>query len=420
LARNHNILKRRFEMNTYALIDAIQQNLNENSLETINEHASKKLIDICALDSFFKKAGIIDLVQALKEKQFFRITAFPGCNLRCSYCNPEGLSSNDVLATEEILEIVKVAFELGIKIVHYTGGEPTERKDFVELVSATKKIGMTTIDVTTNGINLNRPSLSGGKEYDSMIEALYDSGLTGVSLSLDTFDPVIFNEMALSKTIGMDPTATLFEIKSAIEKTSHLIRKPGKFVINMVVTKLNFHEITVFLAYAKKFGGIFIPRFCELQNKGPAYGEHQEQFYADYITRKSIIEAVEDAGMGKLHPLNRISIDKQNAHAEYFTLGEGDLIIGIVAPYSQGWPCAKADCKRIRLGPTGAVNSCLENCNYQLKGKSPSEKKDLINQVIYQKLIRILTNDWPKTHGTDYLRLRFGLEKIKDNSDMPN
>lgn len=330
------------------------------------------------------------------------------------------MSSNDVLATGEILEVVKVAFELGIRIVHYTGGEPTERKDFVELVSATKKLGMTTVDVTTNGINLNRPLLSGGKEYDSMIEALYDSGLTGVSFSLDTFDPVIFNEMALSKTIGMDPAATLFEIKSSIEKTSRLIRKPGKFVINMVVTKLNFHEIKVFLAYAKKFGGIFIPRFCELQNKGPAYEEHQKQFYTDYITRKSIIDAVEDAGMGKLHPLNRISIDKQNAHAEYFTLEESGLIIGVVAPYSQGWPCAKADCKRIRLGPTGSVNSCLEDCTYQLKDKPPSEKKDLINQVIYQKLLRILTNDWPKAHGTDYLSLRFGLEKIKNNSNMPN
>ncbi|GEM_PF-6201129 len=398
-------------MNTNTQIHAIRQRLAGNAFEEMNKHTSEGLIDIDALDSLFSKAEIAGQIQALKEMQFLRITAFPGCNLRCSYCNPEGLASGDILATGEILDIVRSAHELGIRTTHYTGGEPTERPDFVKLVRATTEIGMTTVDVTTNGANLNRPTIVGGKEYSSMIEALHASGLTGVSLSLDSLNPETYKKMALSKDTGIDAEQTLAQTKEAIEKASHLFRTPGKFVVNMVVTKLNFHEIRDFLTYVQELNGAFIPRFCELQNKGPAYGEHQDRFFADYVTREKIIQVLENVGMGKLQQLNRVSIDKQNAHAEYYSLGDVNLVVGIVAPYSQGWPCAKADCKRIRIGPVGAVNSCLESRTYQLKGKSLSEKKEIIRQVIYQKILRILNDDWPETHGTDYLHLRFGLEK---------
>jgi cyclic pyranopterin phosphate synthase len=393
------------------LTHAIQQRLPENAHKEITKHVSEGLIDIDALNLFFSKAEISNHIQELKEMQFLRITAYPGCNLRCSYCNPEGLSSGDTLTTREILDIVKAAHELGIRTVHYTGGEPTERLDFVELVRATKKIGMTTIDVTTNGTNLNRPIIIGRKEYGSMIEALYASGLTGVSLSLDSLNPETFKKMALSKNTIIDANYALSQIKKAIEKTCCLFKISGKFVVNMVVTKLNFHEIQSLLIYAQELDGGFVPRFCELQNKGPAYGEHQDKFYANYITRESIIQTLENIGMGKLQKLNRVSIDKQNAHAEYYALGRDNLVVGIVAPFSQGWPCPKADCSRIRIGPTGAVNSCLESRTYQLKDKSLLEKKEVIKQVIYQKILRILNDDWPKTHGTDYLSLRFGLEK---------
>lgn len=128
-------------MNTQTLLYTIQQRFNGNTREEMNRHVSKGLIDISALDSLFYKAGISGQVQMLKERQFLRVTAYPGCNLRCSYCNPEGLASGDMLATGEILDIVRAAHELGIRTVHYTGGEPTERPDFVELVKATKKLG---------------------------------------------------------------------------------------------------------------------------------------------------------------------------------------------------------------------------------------------------------------------------------------
>lgn len=392
----------------------LSRSINENLKGGIGNVMTGGRIDIETLDSIFERAGVLEEIEILKRRQFLRVTAFSGCNLRCSYCNPEGKFGKEVLSTEEILNILKAAYQVGIRTVHYTGGEPTERTDFLELVGATKQLGMAIIDMTTNGTRLNQSVVIDGKEYGTLVEALYVSGLTGISLSLDTLDPLIFKKMALSKDdVSTDTKEILNEIKRVIEIACRLIKTPGKFVVNMVVTKINFHEIGKFLAYAYKMGGGFIPRFCELQNRGPAFEEHQDWFFKEYITREKIIQALETSGMGSLLPLERESIDKQNAHAEYFELGKGGMVIGVIAPYSRGWPCAKGECNRMRIGPLGAVNSCLESPTFQLRGKSFAECEEIFRQIIYQKILRVVTNDWPATHGTDYRQLRFGLRKFQ-------
>jgi len=82
-------------VNTDTLIRTIRQRLHGNTLEEINKHTSGGLIDIDAFDSLISKVEISDQIQLLKEMQFLRITAYPGCNLRCFYCNPEGLASSN-------------------------------------------------------------------------------------------------------------------------------------------------------------------------------------------------------------------------------------------------------------------------------------------------------------------------------------
>ena len=119
---------------------------------------------------------------------------------------------------------------------------------------------------------------------------------------------------------------------------------------------------------------------------------------------------MENIGFGKLEKTKKEGLDDQNAHAEYFSFAKENLIVGIIAPFSKSWPCTKATCNRIRIGPNGAVNSCIESPHYNLKGKSFEEKRDLLNMVIYQKFIRILNDTWPAIHRTDYLKYRFGLE----------
>ena len=61
-----------------------------------------------------------------REITYLRVSITDRCNLRCRYCMPEDgvckVSHQDILRYEEILEIVAMAAELGVKKVRVTGG----------------------------------------------------------------------------------------------------------------------------------------------------------------------------------------------------------------------------------------------------------------------------------------------------------
>lgn len=83
-------------MNTQELVHSIKENLKGIKIENVSTGSE---IDSKALDSIFEKVGVLEKIEILKQRQFLRVTAFPGCNLRCSYCNPEGAFGKEVLST---------------------------------------------------------------------------------------------------------------------------------------------------------------------------------------------------------------------------------------------------------------------------------------------------------------------------------
>ena len=68
-----------------------------------------------------------------------RVSLTDRCNLRCTYCMPaEGLDwlpSPDLLDADELVRLVRIATELGIREVRLTGGEPLVRPDVVDIVA---------------------------------------------------------------------------------------------------------------------------------------------------------------------------------------------------------------------------------------------------------------------------------------------
>jgi len=85
-----------------------------------------------------------------------RIGLTSRCNIRCKYCLPAGPQGVIVQATlSELTEVLQAAHAVGIRRVHYTGGEPTVRRDFLEILKAAKEIGFTQQIVTTNGYRLH-------------------------------------------------------------------------------------------------------------------------------------------------------------------------------------------------------------------------------------------------------------------------
>ena len=58
------------------------------------------------------------------------------CPLQCPYCsNPVELDrAGSELSTEEWKKVLSELAEIGVLQIHFSGGEPTARKDLVELV----------------------------------------------------------------------------------------------------------------------------------------------------------------------------------------------------------------------------------------------------------------------------------------------
>ena len=97
---------------------------------------------------------------------YLRLSVTDRCNLRCVYCMPEQgipfVAHSEILTYEEMLRIVQLCIQQGIRKVRLTGGEPLVRKGFIGFVERLCKIeGLDEITVTTNGVLLKDCYLSG-------------------------------------------------------------------------------------------------------------------------------------------------------------------------------------------------------------------------------------------------------------------
>ncbi len=124
---------------------------------------------------------------------YLRISLTEKCNLRCQYCMPaEGVQlspKQKLLSTEEVLLIAKLFVEQGVKKIRLTGGEPTIRKDLVEIIARLKELeGLETVGITTNGLVLTK-----------QLVGFQRAGLDALNISLDTLNPKKFEEITRRK-----------------------------------------------------------------------------------------------------------------------------------------------------------------------------------------------------------------------------
>ncbi|UGV25660.1 pyrroloquinoline quinone biosynthesis protein PqqE [Rhodopseudomonas boonkerdii] len=104
------------------------------------------------------------------------------CPLQCPYCsNPVELDrANSELTTEEWKKVLSELAEIGVLQIHFSGGEPTARKDIVELVQHATDVGLYS-NLITSAVLLTREKL----------EALADAGLYHVQISFQGNEPVV-------------------------------------------------------------------------------------------------------------------------------------------------------------------------------------------------------------------------------------
>ncbi|MZH02043.1 MAG: radical SAM protein [Nitrospinae bacterium] len=102
------------------------------------------------------------------------------CQSECEFCySTQNVSdSEDELSLEEIRRIWQEAKKLGAFSSIISGGEPTLRKDLVEVLEAVEAKDHI-VCMTTNAIALN----------ESRLEKLKEAGLSTIHFSLDSLDP---------------------------------------------------------------------------------------------------------------------------------------------------------------------------------------------------------------------------------------
>ena len=134
-------------------------------------------------------------MQTLKDSfgrtfPYIRLSITDVCNFKCGYCLPNGYQvdksdNRKFLHLEEIKRLAKVFSKLGVSKIRLTGGEPTVRKDFFEIIKILKNdAGIKRVVITTNGYHLNEKA-----------KMLVDSGINGINISIDSLERNIFKNV---------------------------------------------------------------------------------------------------------------------------------------------------------------------------------------------------------------------------------
>lgn len=157
------------------------------------------------------------------------------CPLQCPYCsNPLELERAGVeLDTATWLRVLDEAAALGVLQMHFTGGEPTARRDLPELVRHASARQMYT-NIITSGVTLD----------ERMMAALTGAGIDHIQLSFQDIEAG-----------NADRIAGLAGAHAKKLRAARLIKEAGlPLTLNFVVHRQNLENLPGMLAMAEEFG----------------------------------------------------------------------------------------------------------------------------------------------------------------------
>jgi len=270
-------------------------------------------------------------------------------------CGVKLIPHEEILTLEEIVRIVRVMNELGVRKVRLTGGEPMVRKNIEKLVADIKAIdGIDYIAMTTNGVI-----------FDDKIAELKNAGLNAVNISLDTLDEKRFK------------TITGYEgVKKVYDAICRSILIGLKTKVNCVPIKEFNDKDIIPLAYLAKRLNVDV-RFIELMPIGMG---------KDYIGIKS--DEIINRLVAQFGSYKKCDEKMGNGPASYVTFDGFSGKIGFISPMSHKF-CG--DCNRVRLTADGMLKLCLyHNHTVDLKevirnGCTDEELKNVCEEAIMNK-----------------------------------
>jgi cyclic pyranopterin phosphate synthase len=262
-----------------------------------------------------------------RQIEYLRLSVTDRCDLRCSYCIPEGFHGFEEpshwLDFDEVERLLGLFARLGLKRVRLTGGEPLLRRNIVDLAGRIAALpGIEDLSLSTNATQLARHAAD-----------LKRAGVTRLNVSLDSL-----RRERVERINGRD---VLDPILAGLDAAQAAGFAPIK--LNMVALEgENDDEIDDMVAFCMARG--FVLRLIEAMPMGdtgrgvrfldlqPVKERLRQRF--------GLVDTVMPGG----------------GPARYLGTPDRRFTVGFITPISQHF-CAT--CNRVRLTVDGVLHLCL-------------------------------------------------------------
>lgn len=292
-----------------------------------------------------------------------RLSLIDACNFRCTYCMPEDAHfyhQNELLKAEEFIEMVTALQTYGVEEVRVTGGEPTLRHDFIQIMQGLSNIPLKKLALTTNAFSLEK-----------YLPELKSTACSSINISIDSLNPERFFAITRNNSLDKVLRATLaardlgFQVK-----------------INCVMMKgVNDDEFESFIDFSAREK--IEVRFLELMK----IGVMKNRFDQNFLTAREMMKAMKMDASWQIQ-----KVDKDSTSFRY-SLTNGAQI-GFIA--SESMPFCQ-NCSRLRLDPKGILRGCLmREEGHSLRGVLAQDYPEILTKVANSKpMDRIESIDRP-------------------------
>jgi len=258
---------------------------------------------------------------------YLRLSITEACNFRCQYCLPDGYDgppNSAFLNINEIDTLLTAFSQMGTSKVRITGGEPSLRRDFSDIIAlAANTPGIERVTTTTHGARL----ASDAKRWAQ-------AGLQQVNVSIDSLDP---NQFAL--ITGQN------KLTQILKGLDVAVAEGINVKVNTVMLQgFSENRLARFLDWIKTTP--ITLRFIELMETG----EHHNFFSDQHMSGLPLREKLLAEGW---QPLAR---RKDAGPAQEFWHPDYAGNIGLIMPYSKDF-CET--CNRLRIAASGKLHLCL-------------------------------------------------------------
>lgn len=268
---------------------------------------------------------------------YLRLSITDFCNFRCEYCLPNGYQGkrpDNELSVSEIATLIRGFAQVGTRKVRITGGEPSIRRDVVEIIQTIKQTsGIETVAMTSNGYKL-------GKHLANWQAA----GLNQLNISMDSFDAATFHQMT-----GFDMLPQLMTDMDQLLETTDIKLK----INSILMAETAFDNLINAMSYVKNRPVTY--RFIEFMQTS----DNSNLFFAQHTQASTITDYLLKHGWQTNTRGSEDGPAIEYSHPDY--LGR----IGIIAPYAAHF-CDS--CNRLRVSSVGKVHLCLfDQGNYDIR-----------------------------------------------------